>query len=114
MLNRYVEVRDMLPPSYIDFVESNDGWQGVLSGEFDYVDLWNRNAIQEFYESYEIHKHLDSRWFVFGSNGGGEMLCFDLDAGTDSVYMLPFIGSANETPILLCESFRGLARRIPK
>lgn len=114
MSDRYVEMRAALPCSYVDYIESHNGWEGFLAGDDEYVVLWNKEAIQENYDGYEMRLYLDPRWFAFGSNGGGEMLCFDLASDSDAVYMLPFIGMSDEEPILLHESFRDLVGRIDR
>lgn len=112
MPNRYVEMRAALPRSYVDYIEANNGWEGFLKGGDEYVVLWDKEAIQENYDAYEMHENLGPHWFAFGSDGGGEMLCFDLNSGSDAVYMVPFIGMSDEEPILAHKSFRQLARRI--
>jgi hypothetical protein len=114
MPDHYVEMRAALPGSYIDYIEAHNGWEDFLAGDDEYVVLWDKEAIQENYAGYGMREYLDPRWFAFGSNGGGEMLCFDLESGTDAVYMLPFIGMSSEQPILRHESFHDLACWIVK
>jgi len=114
MSDRYAEKKGALPPTYIDYIETHNSWEGFLSGDEEYVILWDKEAIQQNYTGYEMNEYLNPRWFAFGSNGGGEMLCFDLDSQSDAVYMLPFIGMSDETPILAHESFRDLAKRIER
>jgi len=101
-----------LPPAYVAFIEANDGWEGFPAGGEDYVVLWERQLIGKYFENYEMDKHLDPRWFPIGSNGGGEMLCFDLASGNDAVYWLPFITMSGEDAILRYQTFLDLARRI--
>ena len=114
MAERYAEMRATLPPAYVDYIETHKGWEGYLSGGDEYVVLWDKEDIAEYYAGYEMSKNLNPRWFAFGSNGGGEMLCFDLESRTDCVYMLPFIGMSNETAILAHESFYDLAKQIER
>ena len=112
MIDHYDETRSSLPTSYVAYVETVGGWQGFLAGSDGYIDLWNRGSIQKHYQSYTMDEFLDSRWFPIGSNGGGEMLCFNLDLRNDSIYLLPFIGMADEEPILFHRSFEELAHEI--
>jgi len=112
MPDRYDEVRTLLPPYYVNYIEANSGCQGFLAESDEYIVLWGRKSIQEHYEGYKLDEFLDPRWFPIGSNGGGEMLCFDLHSGNDAVYWLPFIGMSDEEAILWHESFRDLACRI--
>lgn len=112
MPDRYTEKKPVLPPSYIEFIETNNGWEGDLGEEFGYVVIWDKETIQDRWESYEMQKYLDDRWFPFGSDGGDEMLCFDLDSRGDSISMLPFIGMSDEEAIARYNSFGDIARII--
>ncbi|MDR3637833.1 MAG: SMI1/KNR4 family protein [Isosphaeraceae bacterium] len=114
MSDPYVEMRAALPSSYIEYIEANNGWEGFLTGNDEYVVLWDKEAIAEHYDSYKMREYLDQRWFAFGSNGGGELLCFDLSSGIDSVYWLPFIEMSDEQPILRHKSFKDLAYGIER
>jgi hypothetical protein len=96
----YTELRPKLPRSYVSFIESQGGWEGELGKEFGYVVLWDPSTIQEQYGGYQMALYLNKRWFPFGSNGGGEIFCFDLPSGTDQVFWVPFIGMSDEEAIL--------------
>ncbi|MGO9469770.1 MAG: SMI1/KNR4 family protein [Isosphaeraceae bacterium] len=74
MPDRYVEKRSVLPLSYVEFIETNNGWEGDLGEEIGYVILWDTETIQERWGDYEMTGYLSDRWFPFGSNGGDEML----------------------------------------
>src|SRR5688572_26930716 len=95
MADRYCEMRAKLPPSYVEFIESHNEWEGDPGDDFCYMAIWNRKSIQERWDSYEMDQYLTDRWFPFGSNGGGEMLCFDLDSASDIVFWIPFIGMSS-------------------
>ncbi len=114
MQDRYVEKRSALPPSYVEFIETNNGWEGDLGEEldFDYVILWDKETLQSQWDGYEMGQYLIDRWFPFGSNGGGEMLCFDLGSGGDRVFWIPFIGMSDDEAMLRHESFMDIARII--
>ena len=114
MADRYAELRSVLPSSYVEFIESHNGWEGELGEEIGYVVLWDRETIQERWDSYEMAQYLSERWFPSGSNGGGEMLCLDLRSGTDSVFWIPYIGMSDEEAVLRYDSFADLAAVILK
>jgi SMI1 / KNR4 family (SUKH-1) len=114
MGDRYTELRSNLPLSYVDFIETHNGWEGYLGDELGYVVIWNRESIQERWDAYEMGRYMNERWFTFGSDGGGEMLCFDLPSGTDSVFLLPFIGMSDETAMPGYDSFAELTAAILK
>jgi hypothetical protein len=110
MADKYFETRSRLPVSYVEFIESHNGWEGNLADK--YVVVWDRESIQERWESYQMAEGLGERWFPFGSDGGGEILCFDLSSQSDAVFALPYIGMALEKPLSFYESFSDLAAAI--
>ena len=112
MPNRYAEKKSVLPPIYVEFIETNNGWEGDLGQEFGYVILWGKDTIQERWDAYEMRQYLDDRWFPFGSDGGGEMLCFDLDSKSDATYLIPYIGMSGDEATLRYNSFEDIARII--
>ena len=115
MANRYDLLREKLPPSYVEFIDSNGEWEGDLGDELGYVVTWNRKLIQENWVGYEMAEYPSDRWFPFGSNGGGEMLCFDLLSGSDNVFWIPYIGmSSNEDAMAQPFTFADVAAAIRK
>src|SRR4051794_37463050 len=106
MPDRYTEKKAVLPSSYVEFIESFNGWEGDLGEKLGYVVLWDKEAIQERWDDYEMTQYLSDRWFPFGSDGGGEMLCFDLASGGDSVFWIPYIGMSGEEAMLRLNSFK--------
>ncbi len=112
MPDRYVDKRFVLPPAYVEFIETDGGWEGDLGEELGYVVLWGKETIQERWTDYEMSSNLSDRWFPFGSNGGGEMLCFDLNSGNDAVFWIPYIGMSDEEAMLQSYTFKDIARTI--
>jgi hypothetical protein len=110
--DRYVQRRAELPRSYVDFIESRDGWEGDLGDELGYVVIWARGTIQERWDDYEMALNLSARWFPFGSDGGGEMLCFDLATKTDRVFYIPYVGMTDDEAMPRYDSFADLAAAI--
>jgi hypothetical protein len=112
MPDRYAEKKPLLPSAYVGFIETHSGWEGDLGAELesDYVVLWAKETIQEQWDAYEMERYLSDRWFPFGSNGGDEMLCFDLHLASDAVFWIPFIGMSNEDSMLRYKSFKEIAR----
>jgi hypothetical protein len=102
----------VLPQSYVKFIESHDGWEGDLGGELGYVVIWKLETIQERWDGYEMGQYLSHKWFPFGSDGGGEMLCFNLASGTDRVYWIPYIGMSDRDAMPWRESFAEVAAAI--
>lgn len=112
MADRYVEFRAILPAAYVEYIEANEGWEGEVGQGLDYVMLWSKAEIQKYWGDYEMATSLGDRWFAFGSNGGGEMLCFDLNLKNDQVFWLPYIGMADEEPLMQDYTFKDIARVI--
>jgi hypothetical protein len=110
MQNRYAEKKPTLPTTYVEFIEANNGWEGELGQKIGYVVIWDKDTIQERWDAYEMRLYLDDRWFPFGSDGGGEMLCFDLQSKGDTVYTIPYVGMSGDEAMLRCKSFREIAR----
>ena len=46
MPDRYAEKKSVLPPSYLGFIETNNGWEGDLGEEYGYVVLWEKETIK--------------------------------------------------------------------
>lgn len=114
MADRYDLVQDKLPSSYRDFIESQGGWEGDLGDQLGYVIIWDRDSIQDRWESYEMAKYLGDRWFPFGSDGGGEMLCFDLASGSDRIFWMPYIGMGDNDAMAQPFAFADMAAAIRK
>ncbi len=104
-MDRYDELQDKLPSSYKDFIESNSAWEGYLGDDFGYAVIWCRTSIQERWNEYEMAQYLSEHWFPFGSNGGGEMLCFDLLSMSDCVFQMPYIGMSDDEALPYWQSF---------
>jgi hypothetical protein len=114
MPDRYTELRSKLPRSYVQFIESHNGWEGDLGDKLGYVVVWSRETIQERWDGYEMGEYLSDRWFPFGSDGGGEMLCFDLASGADRVFWIPYIGMSDAAAMAREYSFSEIAASILK
>ncbi|WP_221033324.1 SMI1/KNR4 family protein [Actomonas aquatica] len=112
MADRYLDKRLELPSAYVEFIESCDGWEGDLGEKIGYVVIWSKETIQDRWQSYQMDEFMSDEWFPFGSDGGDEMLCFDLRRGDDSVFTLPYIGMSAEEPIPKCDSFSTISSAI--
>lgn len=112
MADRYARLRNKLPPSYVKFMESRDGWAGDLGDELGYVDVWSRDRVQENWRGYQMANRLSDRWFAFGSDGGGEMLCFDLESESDAIFWINFISMSDEDALKQPFSFADVAAAI--
>ena len=114
MSNRYHDKRDLLPLSYLDYIERHNGWEGDLGDEYGYVVIWNKESIQERWTGYEMFEYISDYWFPFGSDGGGEMMCFDLRRNDDAIFFMPYVGMSNEDAMWQYDSFKLLSEKIQK
>lgn len=83
-----------------------DGGEGFLGEDDDgpNVMLWRVEELIEMNKAYEITEH--APWLVvFGSDGGGEALAFDLRSGAMPIISLPFIGFDETTVWPLAPNF---------
>lgn len=112
MNDLYRQCRPQLPASYVAFIEVHGAWEGDLGDNLGYVVLWDPASIRQQYASHEMAQHLGRRWFPFGSNGGGEMLCFDLTSATDQVFRVPFIGMSEEEAMPCYNLFTEVAEAV--
>jgi SMI1 / KNR4 family (SUKH-1) len=115
MCDRYNEKKAVLPTCYVEYMENMEtyhGWEGDLGDDLGWVVLWDKATIQDNWIDYEMSQCISNHWFPFGSNGGGEMLCFDLNSGTDRVFWIPYICMSDEDAMLLDFSFSDLAEAI--
>ncbi|MBX3191224.1 MAG: SMI1/KNR4 family protein [Labilithrix sp.] len=79
-----------LPPDYLDFMTSAaDGGAGAI-GE-SYLILWRLSELAELNREYEVELNAPGL-FLFGSNGGGEALAFDMRSDERAVVQVPFVG----------------------
>jgi len=83
-----------------------------LGDDFGYVVVWKKETIEERWTAYEMALNLSDHWFPFGSDGGGEMLCFDLRQKEDAVFWIPYVGMADDEAMKKHESFGAFVRKI--
>ena len=112
MSDRYIEKKSQLPNSFVGYIEERNGWEGDLGDYYGYVVIWDKEKIQEHWIGYEMAKYLPDYWFPFGSNGGGDMLCFDLRKKGDTSYLIPYVGMSEQDAMEHCISFDLIAAEI--
>src|SRR5512139_3305998 len=69
-----------LPEDYIALLHYSNGGEGELGVEPGWFQLWPAEKVMEFNQGYEVETNAPG-FFGFGSNGGGEMLAFDMRGG---------------------------------
>jgi len=80
-----------LPGDYLEFLRLSNGGEGELPVDPYWFQIWPAEDVLEHNEEYQVKEILPG-FFAFGSNGGGEMLAFDIrNQGSWRVYMIPFI-----------------------
>ena len=81
-----------LPEDYLAFLRFSNGGQGHIDVEPGWFQIWPAEEVLEANRDYEVDEELPG-FFGFGSNGGGEMLAFDMRSGQPwPVVMVP-VGS---------------------
>ena len=101
-----------LPEAYLALLLYSDGGEGELSVEPGWLQLWPAAEVMKYNKIYEVDKALP-HFFGFGSNGGGELLAFDLrDRGSCRVAMIPFVPMTESEAIVIAENFEAFVRAI--
>ncbi|HEY2412875.1 MAG TPA: SMI1/KNR4 family protein [Pirellulaceae bacterium] len=103
-----------LPSDYIAFLRQSNGCEGELGIKPGWVQVWPAEKVLKYNEGYETTEAVPG-FFAFGSNGGGEMFCFDLrTAGKSRVVMIPFIPMEIKEAFQLAGDFREFANYFGK
>lgn len=94
----------VLPESYIEFLGTHNGGEGDVATQAGWVSLWPAEEVVGLNEEYNVAEYFPG-YFAFGSDGGGEMLAFEVINGRGSrVVMLPFVGDVADAKVV-AESF---------
>jgi hypothetical protein len=78
-----------LPDEYIGFLRRHDGGEGPLEDRD--IMLWKAEDLVALNRDYQVARYAPGI-FLFGSDGGGELLAFDLQDPRRSVVLIPAIG----------------------
>jgi len=78
-----------LPKDYAEFLRHANGGEGFVGP--DYIILWPVEDLLDLNQAYQVGDYAPGL-FLFGSNGGGEALAFDLRVETTPVVSVPFVG----------------------
>ena len=101
-----------LPAAYFDQLRQSDGGEGSLAIEPCWVVFWPADEVVANNLGYELNKWVPGL-FGFGSNGGGELLAFDLRVtGQCPIVMVPFIPLELESVVFVAASFDAFRQHI--
>jgi hypothetical protein len=80
-----------LPDSYFDQLAASNGGEGDLGVEPGWIVFWPAERVLESNIGYSLPEFLPE-FFGFGSNGGGELLAFDVRIQEPyPIVMVPFV-----------------------
>ncbi len=103
-----------LPEDYITLLGYSNGGEGELGVEPGWFYLWSVEKLLEYNKGYNVEESVPG-FIGFGSNGGGEMLAFDMRGEKPwNVVMIPFIGMKSEEVILIADDFNKFVRYMGK
>jgi hypothetical protein len=101
-----------LPQDYLAFLRFSNGGEGHINVEPGWFQIWPAEEVVESNRSFELEEELPG-FFGFGSNGGGEMLAFDMRNGEPwSVVMVPFGPLEAEFAVKIADDFLAFADAI--
>ncbi len=103
-----------LPDEYLDFMRLANGGEGELGIWPGWFILWAIENVVEWNKDYEVADRYPG-FLAFGSNGGGEMLAFDLrNQEPFPVVALPHIGFDAEDAMFVAHSFHEFVNHLGK
>jgi len=94
-----------LPAEYRDFLLHCNGGEGFV-GPSAYLMLWRVEELLPNNTAYEVSEYAPGL-LIFGSDGGGEALAFDMDAAGSPVVSVPFVGMDRRLARTVATSFDG-------
>lgn len=101
----------ILPEELFAFYAVSNGGEGELEIQPGWFALWCAQDIVSLNVEYAVDSEYPG-YFGFGSNGGGELLAFEVvNGGCGRVAMLAFIGGE---PIVIADSFSQFIMSIGK
>ena len=103
-LQSLISLAPTLPEAYLQFLALSNGGEGSLGAEPGWFQLWSASAVLERNKGYGVLEALPG-FFGFGSDGGGELLAFQLNISEAPVFMVPFIPLEASEARLVAPSF---------
>lgn len=101
-----------LPEDYLNFMRRSNGGEGELGIQPGWFQLWEAENVISFGIEYEVPQYAPG-FFAFGSNGGGELLAFEIrNDGGRPVVMLPCIGMETNAAVRVAANFADLAAQM--
>jgi hypothetical protein len=97
-----------LPASYLDQLRSSNGGEGSLGVDPGWIMFWPAAEVMCNNRGYLVQKRFPG-FFGFASNGGGELIVFDIRNGSPYlIAMVPFIIMAMEDLVPIADDFDDL------
>jgi len=103
-----------LPAAYVAQLAVSNGGEGDLGVDPGWIAIWPVQEVVSSNEEYSISEFLPG-FFGFGSNGGGELLAFDLRGGEPyPIVTVPFVPMDLQEAVRIASSFEELREFIGK
>ena len=97
-----------LPDDYAAYIDGSGVSEGFTDGPPGYFQLWHPDEVESRNAAMQVQT-LAPGFLGFGSDGGGELLAFDV-AG--AVFMLPMIGMEPQYAKKIADSWSEVCERI--
>jgi SMI1/KNR4 family protein SUKH-1 len=101
-----------LPAAYLEQLAASNGGEGDLGVDPGWISFWPAETVVTSNVDYAVAEFLPG-FFGFASNGGGELLAFDVRGGEPySIVMVPFVPMDIEHAVPIASSFDELRNLI--
>ncbi len=101
-----------LPEAYLSQLRSSNGGEGDLAIDPGWISLWRAEDVISLNSGYCVPEFVPGLW-GFGSNGGGELLAFDLrGAEPYPIVRVPFIPMELSEAVRISDSFEDFRRHV--
>lgn len=98
-----------LPEKYLDFLRFTNGGEGELGIDPWYFQVWPAEEVIDSNRNYGVQEYIPG-FFAFGTNGGGELLAFDMRHEDERrVFMIPMIPMSESDAVEIAPDFETFA-----
>lgn len=99
----------ILPEDYRSFLKHFDGGEGFIGKH--YLIFWKAEELERFNRHYRVNEYAP-KFYLFGTDGGGEGFAFDARSSPYRVVLIPFVGMTADSAIFVANTFTEFLERL--